>query len=71
MDEEEVPLPPPPHDLDRPLSLRDLDHEPIEDEADDPALASSGFEPIELGSTRPPRSRRSAAAGCSPPPRSP
>jgi uncharacterized protein YecT (DUF1311 family) len=65
MDDEEVPPPPPPLDADRPLSLRDHDPEPIEDEeADYPALPSSGFQPIELGvPKKPPGSRGRLVAG--------
>jgi uncharacterized protein YecT (DUF1311 family) len=56
--EDDAPPPSPSLDADRPLSLREFDPEPIEDEADDPPPPSSGFQPIELGVPKqPPRSR--------------
>jgi uncharacterized protein YecT (DUF1311 family) len=57
--------PSPPLDADRPLSLRDHDPEPLDDEdADYPPPPSSGFQPIELGVPKtPPHSRGRLLAG--------
>jgi chemotaxis protein histidine kinase CheA len=62
--EDDAPPPSRPLDADRPLSLRDHDPEPIEDEADDPPPLRSGFQPIELGvPKKPPKSRGRLLAG--------
>jgi hypothetical protein len=62
--DDDAPSPSAALDADRPLSLRDLDSEPVEEVADDPAPPGSGFQPIELGvPKKPPRARGRLLAG--------